>query len=126
AATPAGTPAQPAQALTIEPVAGPFNSQNLITIRGGSFADRDQVTVGGAPISAKFDPAGTLSVTIPAVQKPGRVDVVVLRAGVVVATVPGGYAYVDQMTISGIQPGSGSVLGCDTAAIAGNGFVDGM
>jgi hypothetical protein len=121
------TTRQPAGALTIRPAAGPIAGDTRVTVQGASFADGDKVTFGGADAKeTSFDAAtGTLMAVSPQ-HALGKVDVVAVRKGTPIQATPGAYAYFDQMTLSRIEPASGSILGCDTATITGSGFVEGM
>ena len=113
--------------LSVEPSAGPAAGHTKVTLRGGSFEMGDEVRFDkDAGTGLNFDGATrTLSVDTPS-HMMGRVDVTVVRKGSAVAIGTYTYADTNAITLSSIDPTSGSIRGCEAVNLTGSGFADGV
>lgn len=107
---------------TISPAFGPAEGGTRVTIVGELFTEPVQVFVGGvAATDVVFKGETTISADVPA-QNPGPADVVVVRGDGKQTTLKGGFLYLADIRISGVQPPVGEWLGGTPITVTGQGF----
>ena len=129
----ADKPKQTGAAPAIDPPSGPQAGGNVVKITGTGFLAGTTVQFGTVQSpSVKVDSPTTLSVTVPAAQAAGAVDVTVEILGGAKVTLPGAYTYKDEPKQTGaappiatIDPPSGPQTGGNVVKITGTGFLAG-
>lgn len=117
----------------VAPGSGPVAGGTVVTLAGSGFVPGpggSTVTFGGAAASVTSRTASTLVVTTPA-HPSGARDVVVTNPDGQVATLAGGFSFVDPPpgppapTLGGVSPSSGPTAGGAQVTLTGTNFVSG-
>jgi hypothetical protein len=106
------------QITSVDPVRGPENGGNPITIYGSGFTGATAVTVGGAAATAVtvVDDA-TITATAPA-GTPGAANVMVVTPGGSIST--SAYTYINAPAIDSFDPSAGPLAGNTSVELLGN------
>ena len=115
--------------LSVEPATGPVEGGTLTVVKGGGFGPDTTVFFGGVQAQVVDVPtSGFLAALTPAVLEAGPVDVTVANGAGNDATLEGGFEYTEEavLTVSGIQPASGTGAGGYLAMVSGSGFKPGL
>ncbi|MBI4569978.1 MAG: IPT/TIG domain-containing protein [Planctomycetes bacterium] len=107
----------------LTPTVGRLTGGVVVTVSGRGFTTKADTTVtfGGTAATVVAVSAGAVTVVTPARGAAGAVDVVVSN-GAGSATLTAGFEYVNQVTLTGVAPNSGSVAGGTSVTLTGTGF----
>lgn len=103
---------------SVSPNTGPTSGGYTVTINGNNLINATDVTFGGVSGGIGTRRPNSLEVTVPALNTPRTVDVVVTGPGGT-ATLTNGFTAIGAPTISGVSPNKGSRGGGQTVTITG-------
>lgn len=110
------------QVTSVTPARGSTVGATLVTVAGANFLGGSQTTVTFGGVAATVGAATPTSLTVETpLHVAGLVDVTVGIGGAV-ATVPGGFLYVDPPVVRQINPGCGPTAGGTTVIVLGDNF----
>ncbi|MDR3502850.1 MAG: IPT/TIG domain-containing protein, partial [Legionella sp.] len=98
-----------------------------ITVSGSGFVPTTTLTIGGiAAANIHVSNVTTLTATVPAYVSGSLIKDVVVNNGAGIAMLTSGFTYIESAPgLSGLTPGTGSILGGTTVTLTGSGFAPG-
>ncbi|MDR3502421.1 MAG: IPT/TIG domain-containing protein, partial [Legionella sp.] len=98
-----------------------------ITVNGSGFGAGTSLAIGGiTATNIQITNSTTLTATVPAYVSGSLIKDVVVNNGAGIATLTAGFTYIESVPgLSGLTPGTGSILGGTTVTLTGSGFAPG-
>ena len=106
----------------VEPAEGDIDGGEVVLLVGSGFKDQMEVFFGDIKANDPFVVTGNFATVVTPPHPPGPVDLKLAGGSGEVSVLAGGFVYVAQLAVEGVEPTMGTDLGGTPILISGSGF----